>query len=179
MRCLWELYEGDENLPKCRLSGEEYERFLKSMQLMSGVNLSAFVEGVTIAELSLIYAAEEYAAQNGSPISVAEAAKMLKVSIPAVSRTLKSIEQKQLIRRETDEKDRRSVKLVVTEKGRDTMKKNVRSCLEVVNRVMERFSDEELSMMVNLHCKLTRALAEEADKKKKHQQPLYDKERSI
>lgn len=168
MCSLWEqyLFEGGE--PKCRLSGENYERFLKSIQTMGGINPAQFLQGLTAAEFSLLYTADEYTLKNsGSSISVAEAANNLMVSVPAVSRTLKSLQQKQYIERRTDEKDKRSIRIVVTEKGRSVLKENVCGYFGIIDRILNRFTDEELTMMVELHCKFARELSEESAKQKK------------
>ncbi len=163
MICLWDSVLDSDGAQKLRLSAEDYARFLKSIQRMSSLNLLPFTEDVTVAEFSLIYTAEAAAGKNGGkPVSVAEAAAMLSVSVPAVSRTLKSLESKRLVERHSDDRDRRSVKLVVTEKGSEVLKRNVCCLSALLERVLSHFSDEELVTMVDLHCKLTEAFAEEA-----------------
>lgn len=161
MFIMWDCL-GEEDPAKGRLSPEEYERFIKSMQVMRGLNMSAFTDDLTIPELGLLCIAEDYISKNGSAVSVAEAACRLDVSVPAVSRTLKSLERKKLIERRVDERDRRSAKLIVTDEGREAMLRNLRHGLEMLNRVLDRFSDDELSAMVDFHSRISRALADEA-----------------
>lgn len=167
MQCFFENLQRESGSGLKKLSDEDFARFFKSMQRMNSLNLTSIFKDVTIAEFSLIYAAEEYAQKNGGAhISVAEAASKLQVSVPAVSRTLKSIEGKRLIERRADEKDRRSVKLVVTDRGREVLNVNIRYTVEMINKVLAHFSGEELEAMVNLHCKLTQAFSDEFAKLK-------------
>lgn len=167
MFCFFDTLQGENGTGINRLSAEDYARFLKSVQRMNSLNLSGVFQEVTPSEMSLIYAAEEYAQKNGGAlISVAEAASKLQVSVPAVSRTLNSLEGKQLIERRCDERDRRSVKLFVTEKGRRVHDENARLFVTLINKVLAHFSDEELGAMVDLHCKLTQAFSDEFAKLK-------------
>lgn len=168
MSCLWE-YLCDDNSPIKRLSAEDYAKLMKSVHLANNISLMAFVKGMTLAEMSLVYTVSEYARNNnGASISVAEAASTLNVSVPAVSRTLKSLEQKQFVLRRIDDNDRRSVRLSVTPDGEKLLRENILCCKRVFDRIMEQFSDDELSQVVRLHCKFSEALAEAAGQQKKH-----------
>lgn len=161
---MFELWNSlvEDDPAKCRLSTEDYERLIRSMQVMKGLNMSAFTDDLTVSELELLYIAQDHISKTGSAVSVAEAACRLDVSVPAVSRTLKSLERKQLIERRVDECDRRSVKLFVTDEGKEAMKRNLRHGFRMLNRVLDRFSDDELNAMVDFHCRISKALADEA-----------------
>lgn len=138
-----------------RLSREDYDRLLKSMRHMININHAAALKNMTLAELKLIYCAAEYFKTEGRPVSSAEAAEQLGISAPAVSRTVKGLESKGCLERRLDENDRRSIKIVVTEKGREVMEDNMKRCVTLLDRVFANFSDKDLADMVRLHCKFT------------------------
>ena len=139
-----------------RLSPEDYSAFLRSLQTINSMRLSLLIEGVTPAEFSLLYCA----AESAQPVSVAQAAKQLGVSMPAVSRALKTLEGARLIGRRTDEADRRSVLIELTDEGRELVKRNLSRITSAADRIIGRFSDEELSTMVRLQEKLAQGVSE-------------------
>lgn len=139
-----------------RLSAEDYSTFLRSIQTINSMRLSLLIEGVTPAEFSLLYCAGE----SEVTVSVAQAARQLGVSMPAVSRALRTLEQGQLIERRTDTADRRSVLIFLTEKGRRLLEDNLERIADAMDRIAGRFSDEELSMVVKLQEKLAQGISE-------------------
>lgn len=108
--------------------------------------------------MELLYHALDYAAENGENITVAGAAKAMNVSAPLISRLLKALSSRGLIRREYDEQDRRSVRIVVTEAGESMFREFLSFAFTMMNDVMREFSDEELSQMIALYERLTRAI---------------------
>lgn len=153
MECL-EALKGETELGT-RLSREDYERLLKSMRHMISINPAAALKNMTLAELKLIYSAEEYFRTEGRLVSSAEIAERLEISAPAVSRTVKGLESKGCLERRLDENDRRSIRIAVTEKGREAMEENMKRCIALFDRIFAEFSDKELADMVRLHCKFT------------------------
>lgn len=141
-----------------RLSREDYNRLLKSMRHMMNINPTVLLKNVTLAELKLIYCAQEYLKNEGRPVSSAEAAERLGISAPAVSRTVKGLEVKGCLKRRIDDNDRRSIKIEVTEKGRELLEENMKRCIALLDRIFAEFSDEELADMVRLHCKFSEEL---------------------
>ena len=57
-------------------------------------------------------------------ISISALAKKLRVTTPAVSRTMRSLEKKDLIYRETDSKDRRNTFVRLTDTGKKILKQS-------------------------------------------------------
>lgn len=151
-----ELLQKQAERSMSRLSPEDYSAFLRSIQTINSMRMSLLIEGVTPAEFSLLYCAGE----SAQPVSVAQAAKRLGVSMPAVSRALKTLEGAQLIGRRTDTADRRSVLIELTEKGRGLLQGNLSRITNAADRIIGRFSDEELSTMVRLQEKLAQGISE-------------------
>lgn len=154
MKCLFEELKMDTEL-ETRLSREDYDKLLKSMRQMMSVNTAALLDNMTLAELKLIYCADQNFKTEGKPLSSAEAAERLGISAPAVSRTVKGLESKGFLERRLDDSDRRSIKIIVTDNGRSVLEENMKRCIALLDRIFARFSDEELADMVRLHCKLS------------------------
>lgn len=142
-----------------RVSNADFMRLLTDMRWFSNVKPMLMSKcHATHSELELLFHALDYAAENGENITVAKAAKAMNVSAPAISRTLKALSSRGLTRREYDEQDRRSVRIVVTEAGEAMSREFLKFAFTMLNNVMSEFSDEEMSQMIALYEHLTRAI---------------------
>lgn len=139
-----------------RLSPEDYSTFLQGIQTINSARLPLLIKGVSPVEFSLMYCVDAAC----EPVSVARAAQELGVAMPTVSRALRTLESAQLIERRNDSADRRSVIIVLTDKGRELLQRNILRITDAADRIIERFSDEELSTMVRLQAKLAQGVSE-------------------
>lgn len=142
-----------------RLSREDYDRLLKSIRQVMSVDTTEVLENITLAELKLIYCVDDHFKKEGCTFSSTEAAEYLGISAPAVSRTVKGLEGKGFLERRLDENDRRSVKIIVTDKGQEVLEANMKRCVALLDKIFAQFSDEELAEMVRLHCKFSDELS--------------------
>ncbi len=151
-----------------RITCEEYEQFLHSIQRgYANGCVAPTVCGLTPSEVSLVQAAVDYPQKNGGElITVAQAAAILCISPPAVSRTLKNLEAKGFVQRNVDECDRRTVRISVSETGVQAVSKNIAESLKIVNETLEDFTDEELKTIIRLHCKFTEKMTSIIAKRK-------------
>lgn len=154
MECLLEKLKKETEL-KTRLSRDDYDRLLKSIRQMMSIDTTVLLKNITLAELKLIYCVDGHFKEQGIPFSSTEAAEQLGISAPAVSRTVKGLEAKGFLERRLDDNDRRSVKIIVTDKGQSVLEENMRRCIALLDRVFTKFSDKELADMVKLHCKFS------------------------
>ena len=81
---------------------------------------------------------------------VSELASQLKVSSPAGSRMLRSLEKKGYVERFSDENDSRSSLICLTEKGNAVRKKVFDSLCEYFDRVFERMGPEQMEQLLSL-----------------------------
>lgn len=132
----------------CGKFGEFIDSLMRTMDIKQIVFSSC---GVRSSEIMLIYTSLEYFDLHGSHITVAEAAKSLDVSVPAVSRTLKELSEKGLAERGYDERDRRSVKIAVTKAGEQELQGLLHRIVSILGKAVKEFSDDELLRMVELH----------------------------
>ena len=151
-----------------KISSEEMERFLYNIQTGGNCCPASVITKLTGAELALMHTAACYPQFNaGGYITVAQTATQLGISAPAVSRTLKNLENEGYIIRKTNPEDRRSVYVCVTENGLAAMTECIIESVKIVNEALSDFSDEELRTMIRLHNKLTNNMAKVITEKKK------------
>lgn len=149
---------------------EVCEKILQSMQTLSTLNPAAVISGITATEFSVVCCAADYPKRRGGqPVTVAEIAAQMAVSVPAVSRTLRSLQDKGLITRQVNENDRRSVKVSVTDEGHRLLEQNLNRITTAMNTVMSAFTDEEIRVIAELYSKFAAAMKtlrfpDEADK---------------
>lgn len=161
MSYLTQLLEGNEILGEKRVPVELYGLLLGNMQRL--MTLSPYITSCGCAnqsELVLVHCALSYIKEhNGENITVAQAAKQLRVPMPSVSRTLKALSQKGFIERYSDPDDRRAVRINVTEAGENELKKHLKSVFSIFDKAMCGFSDEEIKMMIELHARFINAVS--------------------
>ncbi|MGN0648796.1 MAG: MarR family winged helix-turn-helix transcriptional regulator [Oscillospiraceae bacterium] len=170
-----------ENENKCcgfgfsRLTPEASARLASSMHSMISCDKSPMLNGMTIAEFSLMLCMERYEYEENSSITVAEAASRLNVSVPAISRLLNKLQVRGYIERRADTVDRRSVRIAATQQGRELFSKNKRNCIEIFDRVLRQFTDEELRLYSELQSKFADNMVSELDRLKKEHSGQTDK----
>ena len=173
MDCLLDELQKNPQIIGMRLSPEQCAQLIKSIQRFGSINMAGFFEDISPSEMSLMHCAQIHA-DNGSALTENEAAAELNISVPAVSRTLRSLSERGILERRTDDADRRSIRIFITEKGSLLLKRNIEKCFLALNAVIAPFSDEELSTMVKLHSKFTQALADYVAGLKNEQQKHSD-----
>lgn len=141
------------------ISCENYAKFLDNLTRLMNVKQAMLSEcGVCHSEVTLMFTALDYAADNNANITVAEAARQLRVSMPAVSRSLKGLSEKGFVKRDFDENDRRSVRIAVTETGEEKIRDFLRYAFATLDKALAVFSDEELMQMIELQNRFVNSL---------------------
>ena len=154
-----------------RLSPEMSSQLVSSMHSMISCDKSPLLDGLTIAEFSLILCVERHIFEGRNDITVAEAASKLNVSVPAISRVVKNLQSRGIIERRTDPDDRRSVRITVTPAGREVFAANKQRCVKAFDRVLGHFTDDELQTFAKLQSKFADNMAAELNRLKKSHQP--------
>lgn len=85
-------------------------------------------------------------------------------SPPAVSRTLRKLEEKTLVQRRTDPKDRRTTYVVLTEQGQTLLEVSHRQMEELAHRVAQRMGGDALRTLTVQLDQLTKTVLEERGK---------------
>lgn len=82
---------------------------------------------------------------GGDRIKVSDVVKNMKAPAPIVSRSLKNLEDKGMIIREADKKDRRNTLLILTESGQETLKHTEKRMLYFMRQVVSKVGMEEMA----------------------------------
>ena len=81
-------------------------------------------------------------------VKVSDIAKYLELSAPAVSRTMKSLEEKEYIERHTDKQDRRNIIVKLTSKGEDRQKIWMKEFEEFSEAVFTRLGEAKSNQLL-------------------------------
>lgn len=134
-----------------RVSGDKFAMFLDTLTRLMNIKQAVMSKcGASHSEIMLLFTALDHAADHGENITVAEAARRLDVSMPAVSRSLKGLSEKGFIERDFNENDRRSVRIIATKAGEKKLQEFLRYIFTTLDKVVEVFSDGELVQMMEL-----------------------------
>ena len=124
----------------CRLHSE-------SRRLAHGLS------GVTAGEFMVLLHIQRMQGENG--VRVSELSHHLRMSRPAISQILRSLEQKQLIVRETSKQDRRAVLVRMTEEGCARYRELTGRLTVRMDHVLEHFGSEKTEQLISLLNELT------------------------
>lgn len=81
-------------------------------------------------------------------VKVSDIARYLELSAPAVSRTMKSLEEKEYIERHTDKQDRRNTFVKLTAKGEEQLKAWMKVFEEFSEAIFARLGDEKSNQLL-------------------------------
>lgn len=145
---------------KNRVPKDKYIRFLENLTKEIEVDPMKVAKCVdSHSEIVMLMIVLNNSAETGGSITVAEAASKMGVSMPAASRTLKALVQKEYVERVTNKYDRRTVHIAVTEKGRAMIDGCLERLLSVINKALAEFSENEIDTMIELHGKFINAVS--------------------
>ena len=119
------------------------------------VNMGIRLGNITHGEFTALQMVHIYMKRNpdASGIGVSELARCSFMSPPAMSRTLKSIEEKGLAERMIDSKNRRKTYVRLTQAGEQARQYAWEVSTEYINRVMEEMGEESPTIMIK-ECRL-------------------------
>ena len=85
-----------------------------------------------------------------SRAKVSDVVRRLDVMPPAVSRTLKNLEEKKWIVRTVNSQDRRNMYVELTEEGEKELEKMCRKMSEITERILQKMDQKELQKMIQI-----------------------------
>ena len=110
---------------------------LKVGNMLTGVSEIEFKTMSAISRIS-----------KSGDVKVSDIAKYLELSAPAVSRTMKSLEEKEYIERHTDKQDRRNIIVKLTSKGEDRQKIWMKEFEEFSEAVFTRLGEAKSNQLL-------------------------------
>lgn len=110
---------------------------LKFGNMLTGISEIEFKTMSAISRISM-----------SGDVKVSDIARYLELSAPAVSRTMKSLEEKEYIERHTDKQDRRNTFVKLTKKGEEQQKAWMKSFEEFSEAIFARLGDEKSNKLL-------------------------------
>lgn len=124
------------------------------------INIGLLFSGLPQGEfflLELLYKAD----QGGAALCVSDLAGSLKIAPPAVSRMLRDLECKGLVRREVDRTDRRNTRVSLTGEGHQAWECAAVRLDEFSNRVISRMGEGDVKSLIALWNRMSDLMDEE------------------
>lgn len=110
---------------------------LKFGNMLTGVSEIEFKTMSAISRIS-----------KSGDVKVSDIARYLELSAPAISRTMKALEEKEYIERQTDKQDRRNTFVKLTKKGEEQQKAWMKSFEEFSEAIFARLGDEKSNQLL-------------------------------
>ena len=116
-------------------------------------------------ELVMMKMAQEFVEQGERP-GVSDLAKRMRISMPAASRTLRRLREKQYVACTVDDDDRRNTCVAVTQAGRAALEENMHKVTDFLDCALSHLSDEELEQYFFLFDKIYEGMRAELSEMK-------------
>lgn len=111
-------------------------------------------KGLTASQIMVMYCLKNHA-EDGKGLMVSEISRKLKVTSPTITQSLKVLEGYGLIDRKADAKDRRAVRIQLSDKGLKVLKQVTQIILDSFNGLVEHLGEEESLQLAELLQKAT------------------------
>ena len=131
---------------------EDKEAFLRTAVRFKKMNFGEMFTDVSHGEFVMMQMLRDYMAKNPGKkdINVSEIARQQGISSPAVSRTLRSLEEKGYIHREVNERDRRNTYVYLTPAGENKSKETAKIIDDFMMAVIDRLGEDKFKRLVGL-----------------------------
>lgn len=129
----------------------DFSSFTQIMYSFGNLDFSKLLNNISKGEYVVMLNIEEYIEENNVDyINVTKLAELVNVSVPAISRVLKSLESKKYIARDIDLLCRRNTRVKLTLKGKNTLKESNDILNEVFKEYTSELTKEEQDIFVRL-----------------------------
>ncbi|KOF58017.1 MULTISPECIES: MarR family winged helix-turn-helix transcriptional regulator [Clostridium] len=112
------------------------------------------IDGVTHGEIMVLFCMKKGFKDEKNGIKVSQLSKKLKVAAPTVTQQINSLENCGLVKRTMDLKDRRVVRIQITEKGDRLIEKAQKGFHNFVYGLVDYLGEDESNEFINLLTKL-------------------------
>lgn len=122
------------------------QKFAAIIARLHKLKLGNMLTGISEIEFKTMSAISRIS--KGGDVKVSDIARYLELSAPAVSRTMKSLEEKEYIERHTDKQDRRNTFVKLTVKGEKQLKAWMKVFEEFSEAIFARLGDEKSNKLL-------------------------------
>lgn len=98
-------------------------------------------------------------------VKVSDIVKYLELSPPAISRVMKTLEEKNFIERHTDKEDRRNTNVTLTAEGKRQFKEWTKEFEDVSLAVFEKLGEEKSNQLLNIMEEFVQATKDEISRR--------------
>lgn len=139
-----------------------HNRLMYAFQRIRKVNVVPET-GISKMEFFALQAIAGYQQKTGLPgIYVSEMAQNLRIASSQTSRMLRGLEERNLICRKVDDKDRRNTYVFLTEEGKQICQKTQDSIKSYMERVLKSMGEERVEELISLCNELADVMEREA-----------------
>lgn len=126
--------------------------------------------GLRKSEFVMLEIIERENGNREQGVLASDIAKRLGITAPAVSKMLRSMEEKGYVERRVDEKDRRNTRVSITPDGKEAEQQVRRQMQEFITGVIERLGEERTKELIHLMNRYTEIMQEENQNRKRKKQ---------
>ena len=123
----------------------------EALHMFRKLNIGSILPHLNKGEFVLMNGINHVQKKIGSEhgVKMSELAEYIHALPPAVSRSIKALEEKEYVRRYVDQKDRRNTLVEITEAGQEVLQESNEIVDEFIRRVFEKTDKEEMARLVN------------------------------
>lgn len=147
------------------------EEFFQSMmcfkKLESAFSLECEMQMNEMAILQDILGGCVCSEKSCTNLDVPKMQEQLKISKPAVSYILNTLEKKHYIVREIDANDRRKISISTTPEGQAAARRSMEKCEEIWSELLDRFGEDNMRTLIDLMSSLNELSCRLGPEKKK------------
>ena len=154
---------------------EEYiadlqEQLITAQQRFMKMHRDLCFTGLRKSEFVMLEIIERENGNREQGVLASDIAKRLRITAPAVSKMLRSMEEKGYVERRVDEKDRRNTRVSITPDGKEAEQQVRRQMQEFITGVIERLGEERTKELIHLMNRYTEIMQEENQNRKRKKQ---------
>ena len=112
------------------------------------------IEGITHGEMHVLFCMRKGFKNEKEGIKVSQLSKKLRVAAPTITQQVNALESRGFVKRTMDLKDRRVVRIQLTDKGEEILKKAQKQFHNMVYDIVDYLGEEDSAKFVELLNKL-------------------------
>ena len=129
---------------------DNFSSFTQIMYSFGNLDFSKLLNNISKSEYVVLSKIDEYIEMaNIDYINVTKLSELMNVSVPAVSRVLKGLENKKYIVRNIDILCRRNTRVKLTEEGKVVLKESNDSLNDIFSDYLNELTDDEKMSFIN------------------------------
>ena len=151
---------------------QQYDEFIKLIHAFKRTTSKAKSHSLAQAEFMTLIAIQHLGMSKKKKgmdegVKVSEISEQLETSKPDVSKKIRSLEQKELVKRCESKQDKRVTYIEITEKGNEVLLTNKKEAEQFLTNVLKRMGEADMMEFMRLCQRMREAMEEEIRELKK------------